>query len=307
MRKLIPVTILLFAGILSAQTVLSGSLTDMTLNRSGNPFIVADNLTVPEGTSLIIQEGCLFLFKPFSGIIVDGSIQVQGTLESPVIFTTENDSKYNPESRQLPNPFDWNGILVNDKARTVKLSNFILEYSVYGIKSLKEEFVINNGTFSRNGQFHVTVKDEIKPVIEDIPFNLGASSDSQKNNKGESAKPAGESGNSTDSSPKWVKPVALATSITGGVTLGTGVFFFGRVIYSYYRYIDLDEQEKSSFRNKFNSSWTPALVFSISGGVLLATGVSVYVWDKSKTRVSLSPVIGDGCGVMVSMEIPGRE
>jgi hypothetical protein len=56
---------------------------------------------------------CAFLFKPFTGMIVDGSLKAEGTLQNPVVFTTVNDGKYNPNSRQLPNPFDWNGIQVS--------------------------------------------------------------------------------------------------------------------------------------------------------------------------------------------------
>ena len=59
----------------------------------------------------------------------------------------------------------------------------MLEYSVYGVKSLKEEFVISNGTFTHNGQFHVTVNDSIKNVSDNIPFNFGKKYEKKLNSK----------------------------------------------------------------------------------------------------------------------------
>jgi hypothetical protein len=155
------------------QTTLSGTIAGATFEQSGNPFIITDNITIPEGKSVTIKEGCVFLFTPFTGIIVDGSLMVEGTLQSPVVFSTVNDNEHNPAAEDSPNPFDWNGILINTTAQKVILKNFIIVYTVYGIKSMKPDFSITNGTFRQNGQYNCTVNESIMPVVADIPFNYG--------------------------------------------------------------------------------------------------------------------------------------
>jgi hypothetical protein len=152
-----------------AKTHLSGNIGGMTFTPSGNPYLVSDNIIIEPNKKTVIKAGCAFLFKEFSGMRVDGELIVKGTLDSPVVFTSANDSLFSQHAQQLANPFDWNGILITEKATGVELSNFILAYSVYGIKSQKEKFSIINGTFKANGQFHVTVKDSIKPVVDGMP------------------------------------------------------------------------------------------------------------------------------------------
>jgi hypothetical protein len=154
-----------------AQTNISGNIGGMTLERGGNPFIVSENVTIPAGKSVIILDSCIFLFKPFTGIIIEGTLDVKGTLENPVVFTSINNPAYNKNAPQTPDPFDWNGIIVETKAKKLKMTNFNLSYSVYGIKSKRDDIIISAGTFSNNGQFHFTIHDEIQPVSDNIPYN----------------------------------------------------------------------------------------------------------------------------------------
>jgi len=170
------ISLLLLLGICSsvfAATSLSGSIGGVTFSASGNPFIVKDNLTILKDKEVIIEKGCIFLFDSFSGLVIDGTLLVEGTNEDPVVFTSINDTIYNKKTNIIANPFDWNGILITQNAEKVKLSNFQLKYSVYGLKSQKETLQISHGSFAHNGQFHFTVKDEIVPVTESIPVNFG--------------------------------------------------------------------------------------------------------------------------------------
>jgi hypothetical protein len=141
--QIILLLLFLFSALpLVAETTLSGKIDDMTIDQSGNPFIITGNVIVPSGKKLVIKEGAILLFKPFTGLLIEGSLSVEGSLEKPVVFTSENDTTYNTSPKQFANPFDWNGILITQKAKFVKLSNFVLEYSVYGIKAQMEGFII---------------------------------------------------------------------------------------------------------------------------------------------------------------------
>jgi hypothetical protein len=291
-----------------SQTNLSGNISGMTIESVGNPFVVSDNLTIPSGKKLVIKEGCILLFKPFTGIIVEGDLDVEGTLEKPVIFTTENDSVYNSESKQSPNPFDWNGILIGQKAGTVRLSNFDLKYSVYGIKSSKEGFIINNGTFSRNGQFHVAVKDKMEKVVDDIPFNFGI----DQGEKPDSAKVSAQGKAMNSSSGKtvtpvaWRKPTAVIAGTMGLAALGASAYYFHqKSIYASNYESATVQSQMDNMVAKQESSLRTAVLFAVAAGILEAGGITLFVWDNrtvhSKT-LAFSPVIGNFNGIVVSFE-----
>jgi hypothetical protein len=158
-------------SVLNAGTTLGGSIWGMTLDSAGNPYLVTQNIVVPVGKTLKINKGCVFLFKPFTGISVDGSIDVNGTREHPVVFTTENDSSYNFNTTQAANPFDWNGIHITDKANHALFRNFLVSYTVFGLKCQTENISIENGVFFQNGQFHFTINEKIQWVQEGFPFS----------------------------------------------------------------------------------------------------------------------------------------
>jgi hypothetical protein len=163
-----------------SQRILSGNIGGMTFAATDTPYIVTDNITIEKGQTTVIKDGCVFLFKPFTGIIVNGNLKVEGDIISPVVFTSINDSKYNPKSDLVANPFDWNGILIEAKSGAVSFSNIVIKYSVYGIKSQKEELTLDNARFLYNGQFHFTVDEKIMPVSEELPYNYGIKEDSKK-------------------------------------------------------------------------------------------------------------------------------
>ena len=161
---------LVFSIRVCAQTTLSGTIGGMTLDSTGNPYLIIDNLTVPSGKSLRINAGCVLLFKPFTGVVVEGSIEVLGTGESPVAFTSENDSRYNLQSSEAASPFDWNGIHITRDSDEAWFCNTLIAYSVYGLKSESRQVRLENGVFYQNGQFHFTIRDRIGRIPDLWPF-----------------------------------------------------------------------------------------------------------------------------------------
>ena len=164
-----------------AETHISGDIKSATLDSTGNPYIVDQDVVVPAGKKLTIKEGCVFLFKGFTGLNVYGQVNVAGSSKHPVIFTSVNDGDFNPKSDQLPNPFDWNGILVAKESGGALFDNIQLRYSVYGIKSQSTNVSIQNGIFRQNGQFHFTVNEKIQYVQDNIPYSYsGAAGEPEK-------------------------------------------------------------------------------------------------------------------------------
>ncbi len=187
----------LLCSSVSAETLISGNISGITFDVAKNPYIVEKDIIVPKGTSVSIPEGIVFLFHPFTGFQVSGRVAVQGSDTKMVIFTSLNDNIFNTRAEQLPNPFDWNGIFVSKDAEGAFLNNFALKYSVYGIKSQCQNIIIQNAVFQQNGQFNFTVNEQIKLVVEGMPFSypdtiVGTSS--------------GKDDNTTNKPPKVVKP-----------------------------------------------------------------------------------------------------
>lgn len=153
-----------------AQTPIGGELKSRTFDASGNPYLVGDNLVIPKGDTVVLKKGVIFLFNNFTGLEVYGSLIVEGKENDPVIFSSVNDGRYNPKSSQFANAFDWNGISIDLKSDDVKMFNFKVCYSVYGIKSYSGKMVIRNGTFNDNGQYNLIINETIQEVKNGVPY-----------------------------------------------------------------------------------------------------------------------------------------
>ncbi len=148
---------------------LSGNVGGKVLTFENSPYFINYELEIPKNEVLKIEEGCVLYFKKFTGIKVEGSLIVEGTSQNPVIFTSINEykAKTTEDDTVQPSAFDWNGILIESSMESVKLSNFILKNSVYGLKSNIKSISFTNGFFSNNGQYSFTIKDKIIDIPKD--------------------------------------------------------------------------------------------------------------------------------------------
>ncbi len=154
-------------------TSISGHIDTIVFSSNANPYFVEKDLIVPKDKIVTIPQGCVFLFNPFSGIEVHGTLIAGGAQDTPVVFTSVNDSVYNKNSMRTAAPFDWNGILIGKESCGSQLNHFILSYSVYGVKAQSADLSINGGLFRSNGQFHFTVDGKILDVKENLQFSFG--------------------------------------------------------------------------------------------------------------------------------------
>jgi hypothetical protein len=156
---------------ISAETTVSGDVSKIPFDSTGNPFIVESEAVVPQGKTVVISEGCVLLFAEYSGLTVNGSIAINGTDAHPVILSSIHDTAYRHGSSQPPNPFDWNGITIDKNAGHVDLRHFKLMYSVFGLRSQKENISVAGGLFKANGQFHFSINEHIQYVQDNIPYS----------------------------------------------------------------------------------------------------------------------------------------
>jgi hypothetical protein len=138
-------------------TNLGGDLPKEMTARRG-PYLVTGDIYVPAGKTTIIESGTVFLFKNFTGLHVQGTLEVKGTAEWPVVFTSECDQNYNPGSKLHANPYDWNGIYIHSDAIGTTMEHFEVMYSVYGMNSQTKFIRLTAGTFHFNGRGNLTIE-----------------------------------------------------------------------------------------------------------------------------------------------------
>lgn len=280
MNRLLLLIVSVAAFSVFAETRIKGDLTGMNLDESGNPYIVEQDIIVPDGQKVVIKEGCVFLFSPFTGLQVLGELKVEGAQDNPVVFTSIYDNQYNQESPQLPNPFDWNGLLVTRESGNVTINNFQLQYSVYGIKSQNPGIKIQNGIFKQNGQFHFTVMDKIQFVQDNISYSFNQQELDPGTGDLKNDKPKGSKGGNKSSS-KGVKIFRFVSLGVGAAGLVTGVFFGAQLPDAY----DAVENEAHPEDNRANSYSNKVNEFNkkIAGTVI---GGSVFVLGMTGFAIS---------------------
>jgi hypothetical protein len=259
-------TLLAVTAVTGAQTTISGNLGDMTLDSTGNPFIVEKDITVPKGKSLTIKEGCALLFKQFTGLTIQGTCTVNGTQEHPVVFTSMNDAMYNKTTAQEAGAFDWNGVTVGKKSGPAVFNYADVRYSVYGIKSQNPGIVIRRSTFNHNGQFHFTINEKIQTVQDNQPYSYN---DSPNAATAEPAK-AGPS-----QKLKIIRYSLLGVGAAGTVA---GLITTINALSAYGNWKDIEKEtdplprvgEYEKRQDKYNSARNTALIFDILGGLGLA-------------------------------------
>ncbi len=312
MKKILFTIICIFflAFPLFSATHLSDDIGGKIFEPSGNPFIVDQDVVIPQNTQTVMKAGCVFLFKSFTGINIFGSMLVEGTVEKPVVFSSINDANHNPEASQLPNAFDWNGIYVAEGSGDIKLRNFKLKYSVFGIKSKKDEITIQNGNFKQNGQFHFTINDNIHYVQDNISYSYNVEKKVEPVTT-QSAQPTDtEKKPAKKETSKKSRGRKIAAITFLGVGLGSGVAFIITGVKTIQYRSDLDdisaEIEKGgsspelvnqweTTNEKFKKTKPASIITGIVSGVSLPISLFLFVKKDKSTmtkKVSLNVEAG---------------
>ncbi len=78
------------------------------------------NLTLSESGSLTLDAGTVMRFEPEGKFTVNGTINLKGTVDHPILFTS---------SASIPSIDDWDGVSITTSDIPLVLNNFVIEYA----------------------------------------------------------------------------------------------------------------------------------------------------------------------------------
>ncbi len=293
---------MLFVTVSIAQTNLSGDISGMILNKMGSPYIVSKDIFISGDEETVIKAGTVLLFNSFTGLTIFGNLFVEGTNDQQVIFTSINDSLYNKNADTPPETFDWNGISVENSADNVKLRNFSISYSVYGIKCQKKNIILVNGIFKNNGQFNFTIDNKIMMVDDKISYSYNTY-------KKDKVKPTLSSTKDTvviqtgGKAKRKLTPKQKKLRFGAFVSLGTGAvsgigsivcFVYSDKNNTLYGQEHSDQNKMKEYKDNYFMYKNAGIATAVVSGLTLATSAVFYFFyinnksEKPKTNIKIS-------------------
>ena len=112
----------------------SGTInTNCTWKSIDKPYIVTDNITIPEGITLTIMPNVIIKFLSYKGLTVNGTLKVRGTSEKNVYLTSIKDDTIGGDTNNdlnatKPLPGDWDRIYLTSKSEFNLIEYTIIRY-----------------------------------------------------------------------------------------------------------------------------------------------------------------------------------
>ncbi len=137
------------------------------------PYVIYGYAAVPNGKTLEVQEGAKVHFHDSSGIIVasNASIQVDGTLENPVVF--EGD-RLEPFFSEVPG--QWGAIWLTSGSVNNTINNAIIKNSVIGLYVQNSPLDLNNVQIYNSSNFGIMAQTATINAFNVVVNNAGQSS-----------------------------------------------------------------------------------------------------------------------------------
>ena len=129
-----PVALAASCGLALGQTELSGPISDSTTGPllSGQVYHLNGSVSVPNGQTLTVQAGAIVKGRSNSHLIAHGTIHVNGTAPSPVIFTSINDDTAGGDTGgdgpTAGAPGEWRGLYISTTAAGSNVNHAELWY-----------------------------------------------------------------------------------------------------------------------------------------------------------------------------------
>lgn len=140
-------------------------------NLQPGEYLIKSEIIVPQDSTLRIAAGTKLFFEQFTGIKVKGKLYCEGTVDSPITFTSIKDFGNREEKAEA---FDWNGVEISKESDSIFITNTIIKNSTYGvvIQDTVTRIKLENVEFTSIGDVTLSRKGE-EIIIEDgKPFTM---------------------------------------------------------------------------------------------------------------------------------------
>ncbi len=153
-----------------------------------NPDVVYwldSDVTVPAGATLVIGPAQVIKlggFESGNNLIVNGTLNAQGTAAAPVVFTSKKDDSAggdtnNDGSKSSPGPGDWGSIEFTATSTGSILDNVLINYGGTEVVATGASPTVENTTFDNSGSFGVQLIDSDAVLTDDTFLDDGLPGD----------------------------------------------------------------------------------------------------------------------------------
>jgi hypothetical protein len=240
-------------------------------------YVITGNIHVLPRTSLRFEPGSTLRFENFTGITVHGELICKGTILRPIRFTSSRDM---PNSRIMPEAFDWNGITVTAEAINVCLEYCTISYSTTGLEIALNAtpVLLKEVTFHHSGSSSLIRERELINADDNVPVSFQWSRlplETLQRRDSTIASPAKNSRAIPAQPPlNWKKPVMYST---GGLTIAAGLFAgaaYGLAWKYGSEYEDADTERTTSLARK-RDDWLTASAIGLAVASISAVGFTL--------------------------------
>jgi hypothetical protein len=255
-------------GTIAGFDTIAGDLPGVVVAHT-KPYLVVGDIYVPQGKTVIIDAGAVFLFKNFTGLHVTGILLARGTKDKPIIFTSENDRDYNKKSAIDPAPFDWNGLFIHEDGMSSHIAYCAVLYSVEGITSATKFIRLNTCLFLHNGRANLTIEGK-QYQTADQPYDYALSAHDQSLFK----VPAGLL-KDPQARPRIIIRWTGITSASAGALIG--IIWGSKLSASAREFKNVSAKSQSNLSQNSSESWKSARITKNKDMAMLLTGCGVAV------------------------------
>jgi len=169
--------------------------THTTWTAANSPYVVNNDITINNGVILTIQPGVVVKFQNGRRLTVNGILAAAGTVEHPIVFTSDKDDAYGGDTNgdgaaTRPAPGIWSGLYLNAAASASNLAYVLIRYASTAIQADGSSPTVSNATIMYNSGSAIYVRNAGAPTIQNnilrdnlgVGINLSGSSPLIQNN-----------------------------------------------------------------------------------------------------------------------------